>query len=182
MKKVLTIVCAGALALMLVGCGSDKIVDESPDGTQVANPFSEYNTVEEAEKAAGFSIEVPDEALGYLNRTIRVLADSSQPMIEVIYYPASEEAGQVAQDSSGATTDQVCIRKAVGTGDISGDYNEYDDVHVEAGTGDAPEVTVKGNGTNYYLAVWEKDGYAYSVFASQGACINDILNLVDGVQ
>lgn len=183
MKKFLSVAIAGVLALALAGCGSDKIVDENPDGTQVANPFSEYDTMEQAEAAAGFSIDVPDEALGYLNRTIRVLSDSSQPMIEVIYYPGSEEAGQVSQDSTGETTKQVCIRKAAGTGDVSGDYNDYANVRGIKGVvdGDA-EVTVKGDGALDYLATWERDGYSYAVFASQGASELDLLSLASEVK
>ena len=57
-----------------------------------------------------FSLEAPIEYADYNSLVIQAIADD---MIEVIYFDAEK------------THEGLRIRKAVGTDDISGDYNEY---------------------------------------------------------
>lgn len=67
---------------------------------------------------------------------------------------------------TGADGSSVSIRKAEGSGDISGDYSEY----AETGTLDAAgtQVTVKGDGSGISLALWSADGYTYAIGAHDG--------------
>ena len=59
-----------------------------------------------------------------------------------------------------ALGDEVRIRKAPGSDDISGDYNTYDNISYEDG------VTMKGNGESFSNATWFRDGYTYSIMLS----------------
>jgi len=70
----------------------------------------EEGKLDEAAKIAGFSLEAPTEYADYNSLVIQAIADD---MIEVIYFDAEK------------THEGLRIRKAVGTDDISGDYNEY---------------------------------------------------------
>lgn len=67
---------------------------------------------------------------------------------------------------TGVDGSSVSIRKAEGSGDISGDYSEY----AETGTLDAAgtQVTVKGDGSGISLALWSADGYTYAIGAHDG--------------
>ena len=57
--------------------------------------------------------------------------------------------------------------KGIGSGDISGDYNSYQQTQ----TIDIQnvEIVLKGEQGIYRLAIWQKDGYAYSLSISEGA-------------
>lgn len=133
------------------------------------SPIVEYDTLAEAEQAAGFKIQVPATITGYEEVSYVVISDV---MIQVDY---RGEHGD------------ICVRKMAASTweDISGDYNVYPD---------AQEVTVRGhralirgNGDTASLATWTNDGYAYSVGiydenglsrTSQGMSYADMQNLV----
>ena len=70
----------------------------------------------------------------------------------------------------------VEYRKAVGTEDISGDYTEY--VQITTETVHGVEVTIKGNDDRYRLAVWQSEGYMFSVWIEQGIPYSKMIDLV----
>ena len=114
MKKILLMLL---LCLAVVSCGkTDEVTDEVTEASTtqaqdygVPNPFEIVDTLDEAAKIAGFSLEAPTEYADYKSIVIQAIADD---MIEVIYFDAEK------------THEGLRIRKAVGTDDISGDYNE----------------------------------------------------------
>lgn len=121
------------------------------NGVGLPNPFTEFQSMEDAAKAAGFSMLVPDSAEGYPDRVIRVLSgDESKSMIEVIYYNDGAEK-------------EFRIRKAAGSEDISGDYTEYAESNTVA-VGEI-QVTMKGENGQVQLATWTNNGYTYSIGA-----------------
>ena len=61
-------------------------------------------------------------------------------------------------------TASVLFRKAVGSEDISGDYNEYASVTEQDVNGRT--VTLKGDGKLTYLAIWTDGEFSYSVSVS----------------
>ena len=116
MKKILLI---SLLCLAVVSCGKKEEVKEEvaqateasqPADVGVPNPFEIVDTLDEAAKIAGFSLEAPTEYADYNSLVIQAIADD---MIEVIYFDAEK------------THEGLRIRKAVGTDYISGDYYEY---------------------------------------------------------
>jgi len=142
MKKILLMLL---LCLAVVSCGKkDEVTDEVTEASTtqaqdygVPNPFEIVDTLDEAAKIAGFSLEAPTEGLR--------------------------------------------IRKAVGTDDISGDYNEYKEENVVK-VGEL-EVTEKGNDGNISVASWTDGTYSYSINVDE-ALLNadDIAKLVETIK
>lgn len=148
MKKLIVFALCAVMALSLAACGGNKKTTEIP------NPFTEYATLDEAAKAVGFDISVPDAIDGYTERIIRAEVDSK--MLEVIY--------------QNGESDEIRIRKAVGAEDISGDLNEYAQSNTAA-IGDL-SVTMKGENDLVTLATWISNGYTYSIGAYNQAGIS----------
>lgn len=123
------------------------------------NPYTDHDSLEEAEEDAGFEIQIPDEICGAKAVAFRNLGTQ---MLEVIYYDGDTEVARV--------------RKGIGEDDISGDYNEYeiDETVDTAGT----QVTLKGTADGYALAVWNADGYAYAVSVTKEISKDEMLQLV----
>ena len=117
-------------------------------------------------KIAGFSLEAPIEYADYNSLVIQAIADD---MIEVIYFDAEK------------THEGLRIRKAVGTDDISGDYNEYKEENIVK-VGEL-EVTEKGNDGNISVASWTYGTYSYSINVDE-ALLNadDIAKLVETIK
>ncbi len=125
---------------------AETATEEEPEetGTQIPNPYVDYETLEEACEAAGVSLLLPDSIEGY--ERVDYQAIDGQ-MVNVIY---------TAADGS-----MLLIRKAKGSEDISGDYNEYE--HNSEQTINDIDVQVRGNGDTLSAAVWYDNGEAYSM-------------------
>ena len=167
MKKILLMLL---LCLTVVACGKkEEVTEASTTQTQdygVPNPYEIVDTLDEAAKIAGFSLETPTEYADYKSIVIQAIADD---MIEVIYFDAEK------------THEGLRIRKAVGTDDISGDYNEYKEENVVK-VGEL-EVTEKGNDGNISVASWTDGTYSYSINVDE-ALLNadDIAKLVETIK
>ena len=109
MKKiVLVILLYGVISAAFAGCGNQPVVQKQT--TAIGNPWSDWDSIQEAESAVGFSFGLPDViADSYHAVSVRTL---NNELIEVVYLDADFE---------------VCVRKQKGEGqDISGDYNKYE--------------------------------------------------------
>ena len=173
MKKILLMLL---LCLAIVACGKKEEVKEEvaqateasqPADVGIPNPFEIVDTLDEAAKIAGFSLEAPLEYTDYRTALIQVIEDD---MIEVIYFDDIEK-----------THEGLRVRKAKGTDDISGDYNEYKEENlVKVGE---LEVTEKGNDGNISIATWTDGTYSYSINVDE-AILNtdDISNLISNIK
>ena len=174
MKKFIAIILSAALALSLAACSTAEKQPEliggdtaNPSETvTIANPFTDYETLADAIAAAGFDITAPDHIDGYADQSFRVMDADGETMIELIYESGDEN--------------EVRIRKAPGSEDISGDYNEYDQEQTLT-VGDR-DVTVKGNDDAFNLAVWTDNGYTYSVYVSTGLTGDAFAALIADIQ
>lgn len=157
----------------LLGCKEGTITMESStikintdpedmNAVQIPNPFVDHATLEEAAQAAGFELAVPAKVSGSPQRHIQAIDNK---MIQVFY---------------GDDESEVCIRKAPGDDDISGDYNVYDQV----GTVDVDglSATMKGESGLIHLAIWTNDGYTYSILARTGMSDADMTTLIRSVK
>ena len=171
MKKILLMLL---LCLTVVACGkkeevTEEVTEASTTQTQdygVPNPYEIVDTLDEAAKIAGFSLETPTEYADYNSLVIQAIADD---MIEVIYFDAEK------------THEGLRIRKANGTDDISGDYNEYkEEIVVKLGE---LEITEKGNDGNISVATWTDGTYSYSINVDE-ALLNadDVSNLISNIK
>ncbi len=172
MKKILLM---SVLCLAIIACGKKEETKQETaettnviqkESTQIPNPFVEVKNLDEASKIAGFTLEVPETYEDYKKQVIQAIEND---MIEVIYL--EEESGY----------EGLRIRKAKGTDDISGDYNEYRNVEtVKVGDYD---VTEKGDEGNIFIATWTDGTYSYAIDVAEASLTKDTIdNLVSNIK
>lgn len=137
---------------------------DAPMSMQIANPWSEFDNLEEAETDAGVELTLPKSYKGFNHRIYRAMHGE---MIEVIYQDADGQEG-------------FRIRKSRGSGDISGDYNSYAQKKtLEIGD---RFVETRGNGDEIAVATWSSLSpnlsYAICVAEDQHFTEDDIRSLV----
>ena len=114
---------------------------------------TECSSIKELSDKVGFAVsEIDAETLPFAVKEISYLAYPDM-LAEVNY--------------RGSKGEEVSYREGIGSGDISGDYNSYQQTQ----TIDIQnvEIVLKGEQGIYRLAIWQKDGYAYSLSISEGA-------------
>ncbi len=142
---------AGAMAVFMIALASALILPqtEGNHNINVVTPYTVYSSMEEAEKVTGFRLVYPET---YQDGKAAVISVYTGNMIEVIYQNAAEE-------------ETMCIRKAKGNDDISGDYNHYaQEETLQAGT---KTVTAKGDADKFSLLIWNDQGYSYAVMLQE---------------
>lgn len=87
--------------------------------------------------------------------------------------------GYMAEIDYMGKDEMVIYRKAKETNDISGDYNEYavTDVMDIGGV----EITLKGNGNLYSLAIWQNGEYSYSLYIDKGADKQEFSDMIKSI-
>lgn len=152
MKRILAV----TMVLMLVlaaGCAAQpkhepETSPEPTSGVGMANPWTEYATLEEAEEAAGVSFPQPKWDVSYDTVSYRAMAG----VIEIVY---SQDDGQV-----------MTLRKGADESDISGDYNDYDFTSDFSGaiSGKIQGITNEQGEQLCKTAMWVFDGHFYVIF------------------
>lgn len=140
---------------------------DAPMSMQITNPWSEFDSLEEAEADAGVEITLPESYQGFDHRIYRAM---HRQMIEVIYQDADGREG-------------FRIRKSRDFGDISGDYTRYDqEKTLEIGN---RFVETRGNGDEISVARWGNLSlnlsYAICVAEDQHFTEDDIRSLVEDI-
>ena len=171
MKKILLM---SLLCLAIIACGKkEETKQETTETTNVTqeqdygvpNPYEIVDTLDEASKIAGFTLSVPASYEDYKKQVIQAIEDD---MIEVIYFNDTDSEG-------------LRIRKAKGTDDISGDYNEYKDVEIVK-VGDF-QITEKGSEGSISVATWNDGTYSYAIDVAEASLTKDtIANLVSNIK
>ncbi|MDO4284957.1 MAG: hypothetical protein Q4C60_06430 [Eubacteriales bacterium] len=150
--------------------GEAQSAEAQTGGEQIANPFTDCADLQEAEEIAGFSITIPEKlSADYTELTYRAIEGE---LIEVIYRQPGQE-------------DEIRIRKAIGEGDISGDYREYGIVETAEEESSGAQVTMKGEdkeSEERQAAIWENDGYAYSLTTDQGIDRQELIKILQTIQ
>ena len=158
MKKLLLI----SLALLaLVGCGQ-KAVEESPaeEKVTIANPFYNYDTLEEAIAGATVSMNIPATVGEYDNITeYRAIPGE---LLEIIYL---DEQGNMLK-----------IRKAHGQDDVSGyyGYEVFEESEIDL---DGVTLHVYTQDGLVYVATWLSASETFGVTADKGISEADFLEL-----
>ena len=167
-KKIAALLLSAGMIASFAACGGQQTsigADSTPqsslqsqsvqESTQIANPWIEAKDQTDAQEQAGFSIQLPSS----------LPAEYGAPSFLVIpgeimeaYYAGTGEA-------------RLCIRKAAGTDDASGDYHEYSESR-QVTVGDL-EVTMKGDDGVVSLAVWNDGTNAYSIGIYGGAGLTE---------
>ena len=137
--------------LLLAGCCAGAVTEETNIPTtealtQLGNPWKSYDTLAEAESAAGLSFPMPERvADSYSAQSFRVM---NSQLLEVIYRDREFE---------------VTVRMAYGEEqDLSGVYGEFENVQTDEV--DGAVITTMGIDGGI-LQLISKDGYSYSLYA-----------------
>lgn len=149
------------------GAAPEAASADAPMSMQIANPWSEFDSLEEAEADAGVEITLPESYQGFNHRIYRSM---HRQMIEVIYQDADGREG-------------FRIRKSRDFGDISGDYTHYDqEKTLEIGD---RFVETRGNGDEISVARWGNLSlnlsYAICAAEDQHFTEDDIRSLVEDI-
>ncbi len=164
MKRILALALSATMVLTLAACASamasgDATLDNGSFGeygmiersnigggsVQIANPFVDYKSLDDAARAAGFTLTAPEAVEGWNGeKVIQVMSDS---MIQIIFHDGDDN--------------RLFVRKEAGSADISGDYNSYAEVKTVSVNGCG--VTAKGNGGTVSTAIWANGGYSFAV-------------------
>ena len=84
--------------------------------------------------------------------------------------------GEIAEITYTGAEQRLTLRKSLGSEDNSGDYRGFT-AEETAALADGTAVTLKGDGTGFLLALWQRDGYAYSLAAETGMTAEALLTL-----
>lgn len=122
-------------------------VTENPPVMQIANPWSDCTTIEEAEDIAGFNF---DSVKSAEVNSISVMKGTDYSIIQIAFYDGENK---------------VTIRKANTEDNISGDYNIYK--QEKPLIKDEVVISVRGNDNLYSLVEWNRNGYSYSISCEQ---------------
>ena len=173
MKKLIVLTLYGVMAFALIGCGKESSNNAAEptlaptDGSaQIPNPFQDFESLEEAAALAGFELTLPETMPeGFTLTAYRAIENE---MIEIIYENGDNE---------------ICIRKAKGSEDISGDYTEY----AESTTLTIKDlsVTAKGNDSTIRVATWVSGEFTFSVTAfigDAGLDTETISSIIEAIQ
>ena len=157
MRKTCIILIALILSVFILGCSMTDDTQQSEQAyAELTNPWDEWKTLEEAEKAVGFEFGLPTVMTdSYKAESFKTLNDE---LIEVVYRDDDYE---------------VIVRKQKGEGqDISGDYNEYLEHgnHERSGAGIEWFWGLSDNKTpfNPSKTLISYDGFSWSLVAPKG--------------
>ena len=112
------------------------------------SPFTDCESLAEAEDVAGFKLTIPESIEGFTPSS----------------YSVMKEYQLIQVDFNDDDNHYICIRKAIDDKDISGDYNVYNEKNDV--TADGIKVTLRGNDGKVCLATWTNGEYAYSIMYS----------------
>ena len=159
MKKWIICLAAVIALSMLSACAGQK-----PTESQLPNPIEEYETLEDAQAAAGFEIPTPAELPeGYTLEAVTTIAKST---IQLIYTDGRNDLTYRCGKAGGS--------------DISGDYNVYDEEETADVNGNS--VLMKGADGSRSLAVWQDDAFSYSLHATSPLPKEQLVKIVESVK
>ena len=158
---------AACIALLLIGGTMMKnafypsSTDPNPELAGSVYGMEECKSLAELTKKAGFNVkDIPE-------------ADMPFKVMSTSYLWCWNEFAQIIYEG---TDNSLTYRKTRGTDDISGDYNQYEQILDKVVNG--VDITIKGNHDKYYLATWHTKDYSYSISLNEGITLETILNII----
>ena len=161
MKRILAV----TLVLMLVlaaGCASQpkdepEAAPEESTVVGMANPWTEYDNLADAEKAAGFAFPQPEWDVSYDTVSYRAMVG----VIEIIY---TQDDGQ-----------DMILRKGADETDISGDYGDYHFTETQDGITVMGEADTADTDKLCKSAIWVADGHFYAIWCDEPVPMDKII-------
>jgi hypothetical protein len=150
------------LAKVIQSIKADK-TNKKINSSQIPCPLVNYNTIDEARKAVGFTFAVPSVMPDSYN--MKDIIVISNDLAEVFYYKGDN---------------CILYRTAKGNDDISGDYNIYTEKKTIT-IGNA-KITCKGENGSIKLATWSNDGISYSLSFKEGIDENGLTKVIENIK
>lgn len=122
-------------------------------------PIENFDTIEDAQKVLKFKVTVPKELLGKYN--IKYINTISRDLFQICYINKQND---------------ITFRMGQGSGDISGDYNNYKtntNVNINGSN-----VKLKGDDNLIKVATWSVNDMSYSISVNDGMKQDDIINII----
>ncbi len=156
------IALAACFAVVLIGVLAVTVINHQPKvggDLQTGGAPVEYQSAKELSKASGIKIEdlknLPFEAT------------------EILYLDHQTNLAEISYSDG---TQSLYYRVSKGSGDNSGDYNEYEKIEITET--DGVTVTLKGRGELVYCVLYEKKGYSYSIGTTTGLTWQQIEKMI----
>lgn len=162
-KKYLSI--AACFVILLVGSFLvQNRINWTREPTQQAIPdIVEYHSANELSKAVGFTVKeiqnIPFE-------------------VETVQYTAYWK--ELAEIRSIGRNNTLVFRMAARSEDVSGDYSVYTDIKNITVNGTL--FTLKGDASKYKIAVWQAEGYSYSVQFTEAVSEQEMIITLQNVE
>ena len=161
------------LVVLLAGCqtvetpeSNNQDQSQQNTTTQIANPWIEYENVQDACESVGFSFNVPNKAGGYEIKGYRVASDLN--IIAQIYWTDGDSSKLEIRKAKLSNNDNT---------DISGDYNEYE--FTKTTPINALDVQISGQAEDAInLVTWENGDYGYQIQSDSGLTLQEVTRLV----
>lgn len=119
------------------------------------------------------SFDSDEELSQYVGFDVRNLNNVPFWTKTVQYQAYGKELAQITYSNDRRS---LVYRKSPGYDDNSGDYTHYP--FIWETTRNRRNISLKGNGTLFHLAVWQKYGYSYSLRSSKGMSRKDFLKII----
>ncbi len=119
------------------------------------------------------SFDSDEELAQYVGFDVRNLNNVPFWTKTVQYQAYGKELAQITYSNDKRS---LVYRKSPGYDDNSGDYTHYP--FIWETTRNRRNISLKGNGTLFHLAVWQKYGYSYSLRSSKGMSSKDFLKII----
>ena len=169
-KRLIYTFLAAAFTFSLGACGQTETKEETNQQTQavtekmteaqteemvqLANPFVSYDSMEEAEKAAGFSFTFGKSLYTGVYKADTFTVIDGQ-MMDVTY-------------QADGTDDMITIRQTKESSeDISGDYNSYSHDFTVSDC-DIREIRLRGTKDTLRVTDFTYEGYTYVIYSDEG--------------
>lgn len=164
-KKYLSFAACFVLLLAGIIAAPKFITHNNDDPPELMLPGSDIITV--------LSLEELADTVGFEVEEIEKLPFEVE---ETIYTSYGGDLGEIVYIGENQS---VIFRKSVGDGDNSGDYTEYGKIIHNRIAGN--EIELRGNGELFYLAVWNMNGFSYSVGVKNGIDETAFTNIIDSI-
>ncbi len=119
------------------------------------------------------SFDSDEELAQYVGFDVRNLNNIPFVTKAVHYQALGKKLAQITYSNNQRS---LVYRKSPGFEDNSGDYTHYP--FIWETTQNRRNISLKGNGTLFHLAVWQKYGYSYSLRSSKGMSSKDFLKII----
>jgi hypothetical protein len=145
----------------ILGNNNVNISNQQPP-VQIVSGVVEHPSIDKLSAAVGFEV--------YQVETLPFEAEQTQ------YASYWKKIAQIMYNGEGNT---LAFRMSVGSEDNSGDPGEYSNKQTIS-IGDLI-VTLKGEGEIYKLAIWQTEGYSYSINISNGISQEEMVQIIKSV-